>query len=139
MRTTQPGRVIEFMTWTLLGVGAGVATGMLLGEWLDWRLSRGPVGDEKPSVKLGSTARTVSTVRDALADHPSFASLEVAVQAVAPGVVELGGWVDDRTTRGRLARFTNDLPGIDDIINSVLVRGEDDLHGHNGHQASPTG
>ncbi|MEE8060754.1 MAG: BON domain-containing protein [Gemmatimonadales bacterium] len=140
MRTTQPVRVTEFITWTLLGVGTGLAAGLLLGEWLDWRQSDFPPA-EKPSRKRrsGSAAATVAEVQDALALHASFASLGITVHAVAPGVVELGGWVDDRITRGSLARFADGLPGIDGVINNLLVHGEDDSHRHNGHQANSSG
>ena len=137
MRTTQPVRVTEFITWTLLGVGTGLAAGLLLGELLDWRQSDS-LPAEKPPRKQRSVS-AVAGVRDALASHASFASLGIAVHAVAPGVVELGGWVDDRITRSSLARFADSLPGIDGVINNVLVHGEDDIHRHNGHQANSSG
>ncbi len=140
MRTNQPVRLTDFITWTLLGVGTGLAAGLLLGEWLDWRKSDSTAA-EKPARKErpGSAAAAVAEVQEALAADTFFAPLGVVVRAVAPGVVELGGWVDDRITRGRLARFADGLPGIDGVINNVLVHGEDDIHGHNGHQASSTG
>jgi hypothetical protein len=138
VRTTQPVRVTEFMAWTLLGMGTGFAVGMLMAEWLDWQRS-----DVLPAVPLrkprsGSTAAMVAAVKEALAQEASFAALGITVRAVAPGVIELGGWVDDRTTRGRLTRFATNIPSITSVFNSVLVLGEDDIHGTNGHKTNST-
>ncbi|MFL5447488.1 MAG: BON domain-containing protein, partial [Gemmatimonadales bacterium] len=40
--------------------------------------------------------------------------------------VELRGWVKDRGSRTLAARIARAVPGIDNVINSILVRGEDD-------------
>ena len=138
MPTTQPVRVTEFMAWTLLGIGTGFAAGMFLAEWLDWRRSDGPPAEPRPKLRQGSTAATVAAVREALAHDESFATLGITVRAVAPGVIELAGWVDDRTMRGRLARFANGLPSVTSVFNSVLVHGEDDIHSTNGHKTNST-
>ena len=42
------------------------------------------------------------------------------------GAVELRGWVKDRGSRTLAARIARAVPGIDNVINSILVRGEDD-------------
>jgi osmotically-inducible protein OsmY len=47
--------------------------------------------------------------------------------AVTRGTVELTGWVPDRRTRARAVRLAAQVRGIDDLINSILVHGEDDL------------
>ena len=127
------------MTWTLLGIGTGFAAGMLLAEWLDWRRSGEPRAEPDRKLRSGSAAATVSAVREALAKDSSFATLGITVRAVAPGVIELGGWVDDRITRSRLARFATSLPAITGVSNRILVHGEDDIHGTNGHPTNPTG
>jgi len=46
--------------------------------------------------------------------------------AVTRGTVELRGWVADRPARTLAARVACAVPGIDTVINSILVRGEDD-------------
>jgi osmotically-inducible protein OsmY len=106
---------------------------MLLAEWLGWRRSGEPRAKPGPKPRSGSTAATVSAVREALAKESSFANLGITVRAVAPGVIELAGWVDDRTTRGRVARFATSLPAITSVSNRILVHGEDDIHETNGH------
>jgi hypothetical protein len=40
--------------------------------------------------------------------------------------VELRGWVTDRAARTLAARVACAVAGIDTVINSILVRGEDD-------------
>jgi hypothetical protein len=40
--------------------------------------------------------------------------------------VELRGWVTDRSSRTLAARVACAVPGIETVINSILVRGEDD-------------
>ena len=42
------------------------------------------------------------------------------------GTVELRGWVTDRAARTLAARVARVVAGIDTVINSILVRGEDD-------------
>ena len=37
------------------------------------------------------------------------------------------GWVPDRPARARAFRVANQVPGLDGLINSILVHGEDDL------------
>ncbi|HJS46957.1 MAG TPA: BON domain-containing protein, partial [Gemmatimonadales bacterium] len=48
-------------------------------------------------------------------------------QGLSAGVVELRGWVASRAARARAARLVADLPGVDAVVNHLLVRGEDDL------------
>ncbi|HUF35142.1 MAG TPA: BON domain-containing protein, partial [Gemmatimonadales bacterium] len=45
---------------------------------------------------------------------------------VARGVVELRGWVPGRAARTLAGRTALAVPGIESVINSILVRGEDD-------------
>ncbi|GEM_PF-4484781 len=50
----------------------------------------------------------------------------------------MGEWVDDRATRVRAIRFAQTVPGIRDVLDSVLVRGEDDIHlRHHQSPANP--
>ncbi len=115
--------------WSVVGMAAGFLAGLLLGEWF------GPTPPRR-GMRLagGSRARRLAgplrgtelsgVVRTALAADPTLTGL--AVRAVGPGRVEVSGWVPDRATRTRAARVVLGLPAVDSLINSVLVRGEDD-------------
>jgi osmotically-inducible protein OsmY len=67
------------------------------------------------------------SVRLALAADPALAPFELDALAVSRGTVELTGWVPDRPARARAFRVANQIPGLDGLINSILVHGEDDL------------
>jgi hypothetical protein len=54
------------------------------------------------------------------------ASPNLQVTLVSRGIVELHGWVRSRAERAQAARVACDVPGVDTVINSILVRGEDD-------------
>jgi osmotically-inducible protein OsmY len=45
---------------------------------------------------------------------------------VGRGAVELRGWVPSRSVRTIAGRTALAVPGIESVINSILVRGEDD-------------
>jgi osmotically-inducible protein OsmY len=45
---------------------------------------------------------------------------------VGRGAVELRGWVPSRSIRTCAGRTALAVPGIESVINSLLVRGEDD-------------
>jgi hypothetical protein len=117
------------MSWTMLGVGAGLTVGFVLGERLRWRrLCRRP--DDLLQAPTGTPptiAQTVKAVRNALEQARAFHALGITVSAQAPGVVEVSGWVDDRATRSQVVRFAHGVPGIREVLDSVLVRGEDDI------------
>ena len=119
----------DLMSWTMLGVGAGLTVGFVLGERLRWRrLCRRP--DDLLQAPTGAPptiAQTVKSVRNALEQARAFHALGITVSAQAPGVVEVSGWVDDRATRSQVVRFAHGVPGIREVLDSVLVRGEDDI------------
>ena len=131
------GSLTEMLGWVLLGVGAGLSAGLLLGERIEWRGRR---ARSRPIVgglhERMSIVRSVAAVRQELADHDDFAALDLTVRAVAPGVVELGGWVDDRRIRARLIQFARAIPGIDGVHDRLLVHGEDDVH-HSTPRSQP--
>ncbi|NNG15532.1 MAG: hypothetical protein HKM89_03550 [Gemmatimonadales bacterium] len=113
--------------WSLAGFAAGLVAGIILGEWFGpttpRRLAQPRVGTARrgpPPTAAGAAARAQA----ALATDPGLAAL--STRPIGPRTVEVTGWVDDRAARARAARLVNRLPGIDTLINSVLVRGEDD-------------
>ena len=97
----------NLMGWTMLGVGAGLTVGFVIGERLRWqRLCRRPDGPpHAPAGAPPTIAHTVKAVRNALEQARAFQALGITVSAQAPGVVEVSGWVDDRATRSQVVRF----------------------------------
>lgn len=115
--------------WSIAGLAAGFLAGLLLGEWF------GPTPPGRRATPSGGPPRRrragpprgvalTGLAETALATDPSLQSL--AVRAVGPGTVEVTGWVADRAARTRAVRLVLGLPAVGSVINSVLVRGEDD-------------
>ena len=113
--------------WSLAGFAAGLIAGVLLGEWFGPRTPRQLAERREGAARRGpqsSAADAAARAQAALATDPSLATL--SARLVGPRTVDVTGWVDDRAARARAARLVNRLPDIDTLINSVLVRGEDD-------------
>ena len=123
----------ELFAWMLVGTAVGVAAGFALGEWLGPFTRRPPAGrtpedptsDPTPAVRPG-TAETTRRALAALAQEPALRALDLTPIAVSPGVVELHGWVPTRGLRARAARAVAAAPGIETLVNCLLVHGEDD-------------
>ena len=81
------------------------------------RRQRGPV-------RTGFLARLA---RQALAEEPLLRGHSLKVLPVSARVVELHGWVITRAQRAAAQRAVRRVEGIDQVINGILVRGEDDL------------
>ncbi len=107
--------------WSLAGFAAGLMAGVILGEWFGPTTPRQLAERRSPQ---SSAADAEAQAQAALATDPRFAAL--SARLVGPRTVEVTGWVGDRAARARAARLVNHLPNIDTLINSVLVRGEDD-------------
>ncbi len=120
----------ELLLWATLGAGAGLVAGFALSEWVGGvnrrRVSRvvGRLRDAAPS-RL-TTSASVHAVEAALQAEPRLAGLTIEVRAVSRGAVELRGWVPNRLARTVAGRVALAAPGIESVINSILVRGEDD-------------
>ena len=120
----------ELFAWSLVGLGLGLVAGVALGGWL------GPVrrpprmetpGDDAvPEVAPLKPALAERAVRQALGQDPDLSQLDLRPLAVGAGVVELHGWVPSRALRARAARLAGRVPGIDSLVNCLLVHGEDD-------------
>ena len=107
--------------WSLAGFAAGLLAGVILGEWF------GPATPRQFARRHGAQSNAADAearAQAALATDPGLAAL--SARLVGPRTVEVAGWVDDRAARARAARLVNRLPNVDTLINSVLVRGEDD-------------
>ena len=120
----------QIVLWTTFGVGTGLLAGFVLSEWMGGvtrprmqrvarRLGQAAHGRLTPA----ASARAVDA---ALHAEPRLAGFSIEVVAVSRGTVELRGWVTDRATRTLAARVARAVAGIDTVINSILVRGEDD-------------
>ena len=118
------------MLWTALGVGSGLLAGIALSEWVGGvnpgRVRR--VADrlrESGPARLTASA-SVRAVEVALRADPRLAGLSIEARGVSRGAVELRGWVPSRSLRTTAGRTALAVPGIESVINSILVRGEDD-------------
>jgi hypothetical protein len=120
----------EVVLWTALGVGSGLLAAIALSAW---------VGDVNPGrvrrvagrfrgagpTRLTASA-SVRAVEAALRADPRLTGLAIEARAVSRGAVELRGWVPSRSIRTTAGRTALAVPGIESVINSLLVRGEDD-------------
>ncbi len=117
--------------WTGLGLGAGLVAGFTLSEWIG-DVNRVRVRGVARRLRGGAPIRLTSSasaraVEAALQAEPRLAGIRIETMAVARGVVELRGWVPTRAARAIAGRSALAAPGIESVINSLLVRGEDDL------------
>lgn len=121
----------QALLWTALGLGAGLASGFALSEWVGG-VSRTRVDGVARRLSRPTRARLTPSasgraVEATLRAEPRLTGIRVEILAVARGVVELRGWVPSRPVRTLACRTALATPGIESVINSLLVRGEDDL------------
>jgi BON domain len=120
----------QIFLWTTLGVGTGLVAGFALSEWVGgvnrtrFRGAARRLGQAvPPRITPAASARAVDA---ALHAETRLAGFAIEVVPVSRGTVELRGWVADRGSRTLAARVACAVPGIETVINSILVRGEDD-------------
>ena len=117
--------------WGALGAGVGLVTGFALGEWVGDvnrpRLRRAARRLQTPSPTRLTAAAGARAAGAAIAAEPALAEYRLEALAIGAGAVELRGWVTSRAARALAARRVRAVPGIESVINSILVRGEDDL------------
>lgn len=120
----------QIFLWTTFGVGTGLVAGFALSEWVG---GVSPTRFRRAAQRLGhggpvrqTPAASARAAEAALRDEPRLAGFSLEVMAVSRGSVELRGWVTDRAARTLAARVACKVPGIENVINSILVRGEDD-------------
>jgi osmotically-inducible protein OsmY len=120
----------EVLWWTALGVGSGLLAAIALSEWVG-EVNPGRVRRAADRLReTGPTRLTASAsvraVEVALRADPRLAGLSIEARALSRGAVELRGWVPSRSIRTAAGRTALAVPGIESVINSILVRGEDD-------------
>jgi hypothetical protein len=120
----------QVLLWTTLGLGTGLVAGFALSEWTGgvnrprMRRVAERLGQAAPArLTPAASARAVDA---ALHTEPRLSRFTIEVVPVSRGTVELRGWVTERASRTLAARVACAVAGIDTVINSILVRGEDD-------------
>jgi BON domain len=120
----------QIFLWTTFGVGTGLVAGFALSEWVGG-VDQARV--RRAAQRLGQTAPVRHTpaasaraVETALGAEPRLAGCTLEVVPISRASVELRGWVGDRAARAMAARVARAVTGIETVINSILVRGEDD-------------
>jgi hypothetical protein len=118
----------QALGWSAIGFAAGILTGFLTGHWLG-RVTRARVrGGLLETGMVGpSGPAPVRAAAWAIDRDPRLQSHGLKTSLVTGRTVELSGWVPDRATRSHAMRLVQSLPGIDGVINSILVHGEDDF------------
>jgi osmotically-inducible protein OsmY len=120
----------QIFLWTTLGVGTGAVAAFALSEWVGGvnrtRFRRAARRISNPAPARVTPAQSARAVEAAIQGEPRLAGLTIEAMAVSRGTVELRGWVKDRGSRTLASRIACAVPGIDTVINSILVRGEDD-------------
>lgn len=119
----------EIIGWTLAGFGIGLLAGgalaMVAGRGVPARVRRA-IGEWRAlppaAPTIAGAARDVLTAINA-SDLRHFA---IEITPVKQGVVELHGWVPTRAIRARAVRMAAAVSGIERVINSLRVQGEDD-------------
>ena len=131
---------MQVILWTGLGLGAGLAAGFILSEWIGGVSRLRVTGAARRLREVAPTRLTTSAsaraVLAALQAEPRLAGIPVDALPVARGVVELRGWVPTRAARTLAGRTALATPGIESVINSLLVRGEDDVQRARGPRAT---
>jgi osmotically-inducible protein OsmY len=120
----------EVVLWTALGAGAGLLAAIALSEWVGdvnrarVRRMADRLREHQPTrLTASASARAVQV---AISAEPRLNGLSIEVRPLSRGAVELRGWVPSRSVRTAAGRTALAVPGIESVINSLLVRGEDD-------------
>lgn len=131
MRSRTQLSAFQIVTWAALGLAGGLVVGFALAEWTGNvtapRVRRAARRIREPTAPPALTAAGAArAVADALARDGELRDVGIQVTVVSAGCVELRGWVRTRALRARAARLATRVPGVESVINSILVRGEDD-------------
>ncbi len=120
----------QIFLWTTFGVGTGLVTGFALSEWVggvnQTRVRRAAKSLGHPSPVHHTSAASARAVEGALSAEKRLSGCALEVVPISRSTVELRGWVGDRAARTLAARVACAVAGVETVVNSILVRGEDD-------------
>jgi hypothetical protein len=119
----------EVLGWSLAGLTAGLLGGTVLAAWLgrgNRRRLKRAINQWRPAASSPRNIATPARSTQAALDGSSLSQFGIEAIGVMAGVVELHGWVPNRSNRAAAARIAAEVPGIDRVVNCILVRGEDD-------------
>jgi hypothetical protein len=117
----------ELFSWMLVGTSLGLVAGYLTAELAAPLRTGGPLRPSSARRHPPSGSSLADLARTALAGDPVLGDLDIEALPASAGVVELHGWVPDRRTRARAGRVVAATGSIREVVNCLLVRGEDDL------------
>jgi hypothetical protein len=120
----------QIFLWSTFGLGSGLLAGFALSEWVggvnQTRMRRVAKSLGHPSHLHHTSAASARAVEAALSAETRLKGCSLEVVPISRSSVELRGWVGDRPARTLAARVACAVPGVESVINSILVRGEDD-------------
>lgn len=119
----------EVLGWSLAGLTAGLLGGVVLAAWFgrgNRRRLKRAITRWRPSTAPARNIATPARSTQAALDSSDLRQFRIEVVGVMPGMVELHGWVPSRSIRAAAARIAGTVPGIERVVNCILVRGEDD-------------
>lgn len=130
--------LVGLLAWSVGGAALGLAAGLVVSETLG---ETGPARirgmvQRRRRPAPARTGQLARLVRQALRLDPALARLTLDALAVSARTVELHGWVNTRAERTLAARVARGVPGLDAIINCILVHGEDDFNSPEDSTAS---
>ena len=121
---------LQVFLWTTFGVGTGLVAGFALSEWVggvnQTRVKRAAKSLGHSSPVHHTSAASARAVESALAAEARLSGCALQVVPISRSSVELRGWVGDRAARTLAARVACAVTGVESVVNSILVRGEDD-------------
>jgi hypothetical protein len=107
---------------TIVGISAGVATGLAAGVWL-WRRRSSPALAPLPS--WTEPRGSAQDVASALDSDPDLSGRRIEVDTIAEGVVELTGSVRDRTEAERAVGLAQRTTGVYTVVNRLRIESEE--------------
>lgn len=107
---------------TIVGISAGLATGVAAGAWL-WR-RRGGVAAE-PIQTWPEPRGSAQDVAASLQSDGKLSRRRIEVDTIAEGVVELSGSVRDREEAERAVGIAQRTTGVYTVVNRLRIEAED--------------
>jgi hypothetical protein len=117
----------ELVAWMLVGTTLGLIAGYLTAELAAPLRTGGPPRPSSARRQPLAGSSLADLARAALAGDPMLGNLGIEALPASAGVVELHGWVPHRRARARAGRVVGATAAIREVVNCLLVRGEDDL------------